>query len=233
MVAGMNRADLEKKLGYHFTDENLLTQALTHPSVATTAETRLVYERLEFLGDAVLQLAVTQALFDCLPEASEGEMTQLRARTVSRKNLGEFGFNLGLQHLIILGKGEEKAGGRHKNTIMANTFESVFGAIFLDSDFETSRHIALHVLGDALENATTNRKEINPKGELQSILQDIFPEPPVYDTKEINDPASPERFTSTVSWRGKEIGCGYGANKRKAEVEAAQRALKDKKWPME
>lgn len=230
MLNEMHYSELESRLGYTFRNKTFLIQALTHPSVTNQPETRLIYERLEFLGDAVLQLAVTEALFGELPNASEGEMTQLRARTVSRKNLGEYGFNLGLQHLIILGKGEEKAGGRHKNSIMANTFESVFGAIILDSDYETAKAIALKTLASALEHASTNPKEINPKGELQSILQDIYPESPSYDTQEVNSPTSPERFASVVSWRGQDIGSGFGPNKRKAEVTAALSALENRSW---
>ena len=160
----MNYAALEDKLGYRFKNPDLLRQALTHPSTDSRPETRLTYERLEFLGDAILQLAVTQYLYLHLPQAPEGVLTQLRARTVSRANLGKYGFILELDKYITLGKGEEKAGGRNKNSIIANTFESVFGAMSLDSDYETARAIALRVLHDALNSAASHPKEINPKG---------------------------------------------------------------------
>ncbi len=226
----MNYAELEQRLGYRFNNPELLRQALTHPSADSRPETRRTYERLEFLGDAILQLAVTQYLYHHMPKSPEGELTQLRARTVSRANLGKYGFILGLENFIILGKGEEKAGGRQKNSIVANTFESVFGAMSLDSDFETAKGVALNILHDALTFAAEQPKEINPKGELQAILQDILPETPVYQTQETGPVESPTRFQSSVIWRGRVIGSGTGASKRKAEVAAATAALTAKQW---
>ena len=135
----MNHTALEDKLGYRFNNPDLLVQALTHPSTDSKPETRRAYERLEFLGDAILQLAVTQYLYHHMPQSPEGELTQLRARTVSRANLGKYGFILGLDKHIALGKGEERAGGRSKNSIIANTFESVFGAMSLVSNYETAK----------------------------------------------------------------------------------------------
>lgn len=226
----MDYTVLEEKLGYRFYNADLLTQALTHPSADSKQETRLTYERLEFLGDAILQLAVTQYLYRHMPQSPEGELTQLRARIVSRANLGKYGFILGLDQYIALGKGEEKAGGRSKNSIIANTFESVFGAMSLDSDYETARKTALNVLKDALAAAASQPKEINPKGELQAILQDILPETPVYETEETGERDSPERFAARVTWQGLSLGSGLGASKRKAEVAAATDALARREW---
>lgn len=104
-ISGMNHTALEDKLGYRFNNPDLLVQALTHPSTDSKPETRRAYERLEFLGDAILQLAVTQYLYHHMPQSPEGELTQLRARTVSRANLGKYGFILGLDKHIALGKG--------------------------------------------------------------------------------------------------------------------------------
>ncbi len=226
----MNYAALEERLGYRFQNPELLRQALTHPSADSKPQTRRTYERLEFLGDAILQLAVTQYLYHHMPKSPEGELTQLRARTVSRANLGKYGFILGLNDFIILGRGEEKAGGRNKNSIVANTFESVFGAMSLDSDFETAKGVALNLLHDALTSAAQQPKEINPKGELQAVLQEILPEAPTYQTEETGERESPTRFEARVLWRSLEIGYGVGPSKRKAEVAAAVNALKDKKW---
>lgn len=105
-ISGMNHTALEDKLGYRFNNPDLLVQALTHPSTDSKPETRRAYERLEFLGDAILQLAVTQYLYHHMPQSPEGELTQLRARTVSRANLGKYGFILGLDKHIALGKGK-------------------------------------------------------------------------------------------------------------------------------
>lgn len=226
----MNYAELENNLGYRFHNPDLLLQALTHPSTDSKPETRRTYERLEFLGDAILQLAVTQYLYHHMPQSPEGELTQLRARTVSRENLGKHGFILKLDNYITLGKGEEKAGGRSKNSIIANTFESVFGAMSLDSDYETAKNVAIRVLHEALHSAASHPKEINPKGELQAILQDILPETPAYQTEEQDSRESPERFTSSVFWQNHPIGSGKGASKRKAEVAAATDALHRQEW---
>lgn len=226
----MDYTALEEKLGYHFHHSKLLKQALTHPSADSKPETRRTYERLEYLGDAILQLAVTQYLYNRMPQSPEGELTQLRARIVSRANLGKYGFILGLDRFIALGKGEERAGGRSKNSIIANTFESVFGAMSLDSDYETAKAVALRVLQESLESAAAHPKEINPKGELQAILQEILPETPSYQTEEKGTRDTADRFESHVFWHGKAIGIGHGSSKRKAEVAAASHALKTKAW---
>ena len=162
-ISGMNHTALEDKLGYRFNNPDLLVQAVTHPSTDSKPETRRAYERLEFLGDAILQLAVTQYLYHHMPQSPEGELTQLRARTVSRANLGKYGFILGLDKHIALGKGEERAGGRGKYSIIANTFESVFGAMSLDSDYETAKAVALRVLHEALDSAASHPRS-GPKG---------------------------------------------------------------------
>ena len=161
-ISGMNHSALEDKLGYRFNNPDLLVQALTHPSTDSKPETRRAYERLEFLGDAILQLAVTQYLYHHMPQSPEGELTQLR-RTVSRANLGKYGFILGLDKHIALGKGEERAGGRSKNSIIANTFESVFGAMSLDSNYETRQGCWPCVLHEALDSAASHPKS-TPRG---------------------------------------------------------------------
>lgn len=227
----MTYEDLENKLGYTFVNKQLLQQALTHPSFNSHGTGRIVYERLEFLGDAVLELAVTQELYLRIPDQPEGVLTHMRSRIVSREHLSKMGFALGLDQLIRLGKGEEQTGGRTRMSIIANTFETVFGAMVLDSDYETTRKSALTILARAIAEASSDLKENNPKGELQSILQQIFPESPSYQSEEV-DPNNPEaRFHAVVSWKGLPIGEGTGASKRKAEVAAAFDALQKRAWP--
>ncbi len=227
----MDYAALEAKLGYTFTNPRLLNQALIHPSASTDPKTRITYERLEFLGDAVLELAVSRELYDTLPQAPEGVLTHMRSRIVSRQHLYRMAMELGIEQFIILGKGEERTGGRTRLSNLANTFETIFGAIVLDSNYDTARAIALRILADAIRTAATDLREINPKGELQSILQSYYPESPTYETLELNQKdGDPKRFTSTASWQGKAIGTGFGASKRKAEVAAAADALERKPW---
>lgn len=226
----MTHADLENKLGYTFTNKLLLQQALTHPSFNSHGTGRIVYERLEFLGDAVLELAVTHELYQRIPDQPEGVLTHMRSRIVSREHLSKMGFALGLDQLIRLGKGEEQTGGRTRMSIIANTFETIFGAMLLDSDYETAKKSALGILSRAISEASSDLKENNPKGELQSVLQKIFPESPSYQSEEISPIDSDERFHAIVSWRGQPIGSGTGASKRKAEVAAAFDALRHKSW---
>lgn len=227
----MDYAALEAKLGYSFTNPTLLVQALTHPSASANSKTRIVYERLEFLGDAVLELAVSRALFDSLPSEPEGVLTHMRSRIVSRQHFYRMALDLELDRYIILGRGEERMGGRSRLSNLSNTFEAIFGAMVLDSDYETTRTIALRILETAIRNAAADLREINPKGELQSTLQELFPESPSYETLELNQTdGDPLRFTSTVIWRNLHIGSGFGASKRKAEVEAATDALEKRIW---
>ncbi len=227
----MDYSVLENRIGYRFKDQSLLVQALTHPSAGSGPQARIAYERFEFLGDAVLELAVSQELFTRLPESPEGVLTHLRARIVSRQHFHQMALELGLDQWLILGKGEEQTGGRTRLSNLANTFETVLGAILLDSDYETARAIAHSLLADSISEAARDLKEINPKGELQSTLQDIFPESPIYATQEINPvDGALDRFQSSVSWRQKIIGQGVGASKRKAEVAAASDAIQKKLW---
>lgn len=226
----MTYEDLEAKLNYTFTNKTLLHQALTHPSFCAQGQGRVIYERLEFLGDAVVELAVTQELYRLIPDQPEGVLTHMRSRVVSREHLSKMGFILGLDQLIILGKGEEQTGGRARMSIIANTFESVFGALSLDSNYETAKRSLLSILGNSLAEASSDLKEINPKGELQALLQQIFPEPPVYTTEDAPPADGTIQFHSSVSWREREIGTGLGASKRKAEVAAALNAIHNQSY---
>lgn len=221
---------LEDKLGYCFSDKQLLEQALTHPSANPRSPHRIVYERLEFLGDAVLELVVSDKLYALIPDQPEGVLTKLRARVVSREHLSKVALEMQLDQYIVLGKGEENAGGRTRTSIMANTFETIFGAIYLDSDFVTVRSIILTTLGSSIALVAADLKENNPKGELQALLQEIFPETPAYISVEHDEADTEKRFYSSVTWKGLALGSGYGSSKRRAEVSAATDALKQKRW---
>lgn len=220
---------LDERLGYYFKDAGIRKLALTHPSAYNRGEVNTHYERLEFLGDAVLELVVTEYLFEKMPLAPEGLMTQLRARVVGRANLAVLGRELELNQFMILGKGEEMTGGRDRESNIANTFEAVLGAVFLDSDFATAKGVALNLLGGSLESVAEDPREDNPKGELQMELQKRYPESPQYQTEEA--PAGSEvKFFSKVVWRGEVLGEGAGDSKRKAEVAAALDSLLRKSW---
>ena len=220
---------LDARLGYEYKDSELRLMALTHPSFYNKADSQAHYERLEFLGDAVLQLVVTEFLYRQLPQATEGLMTQLRARVVSRTSLALVARRLELNSFILMGKGEELSGGRERESTLSNTFEALLGAIMLDSNFEVAKKVTLALLEESLLEVSQNPREMNPKGELQTLLQKIYPESPVYKTEE-NEDKSLSRFRSEVLWRGFCVGKGMGESKQRAEVQAAEQALAGKLW---
>lgn len=222
---------LEARLGYTYCRKDIRDLALTHPSAYGRGEVNTDYERLEFLGDAVLELTVTEYLFHNLPKAPEGLMTQLRARVVGRPNLAAAARKLELNKFMILGKGEDISGGRDRDSNLSNTFEALLGAIFLDSDFETAKAITLALLQESLDSVTLDPREINPKGELQMELQKLYPESPTYVCTEHPEAGMGDtRFSVTVLWRGITLGHGQGNSKRRAEVQAASEALEKRSW---
>src|SRR5262245_58055746 len=160
-------AALQTRLGYTFRDENLLRVALTHPSVAHEQGTPVQHnQRLEFLGDAVLQLVLTRELYEKFPSFNEGPLTKARAKLVNRRTLAEHGRALDLGDHLILSRGEELHGGRERPSALADTFEAVVGAIFLDGGFEAAREFILREFGEAFGALSDIPILENPKGEL-------------------------------------------------------------------
>ncbi len=219
--------DLEKKIRYHFKNPQLLVEALTHSSIALD-QTQHPFdnERLEFLGDAVLQLAITSHLFEIFPEFEEGPLTKIRTRLVSRTALRAYACNLELGKYLIMGRGEETSGGRERSSILGDSFEALIGAIYLDSNFERARKFVLQQAAAHLHRVALEPEEINPKGRLQEILQSKTPSPPVYEHLEEGGKAHLKYFRCRVMWEGQELGVGEGRSKKEAEVAAATQALK-------
>lgn len=223
----MQKEAVEKSLGYVFTDETWLKQALTHPSVDQKRSTNLNYERLEYLGDAVLELVVSRELFTRYPKADEGELTKMRSAIVSRAHLAKLCGELGWGQQMDMSPQLEKSGGRTALSILANTFESVIGAVMMDSNYNAARKVSLKLLTASLDNAH-NLISINHKGELLEKLQAINGQGPKYDIELVDEdkPAGP--FRAHVMWNGLELGCAEGQSKHKAEMAAAAVALKSK-----
>jgi ribonuclease-3 len=222
---------LEQRLGYHFRNQALLKQALTHPSL--THEKQRYHEdnqRLEFLGDAVLQLVITEYLFAHFPREQEGRLTKLRARLVSRDALKTHAQALDLGRHLLMGRGEEASGGRTRASTLADAFEAIIGAIYLDSDFATAREFVLRETQAALELVREAPVDINPKGQLQEILQSIAMRGPTYEVVSATGPEHAKTFVVEVHWEGNVLGCGTGSSKQAAEVEAASNALEGKLW---
>lgn len=223
----MDRAVVEKSLDYVFTDEVWLKQALTHPSSDQKRSTNLNYERLEFLGDAVLELVVSRELFTRYPKADEGELTKMRSAIVSRAHLSGLAARLGWGEQLTLSPQLEANGGRKALSILANTFESVIGAVMMDSNYNAARKVTLMLMQESLDKAHT-LISVNYKGELLEKLQSINNEGPKYVIELVDEqkPAGP--FRARVFWSGREIGCAEGQSKHKAEVAAAAKALEQK-----
>jgi ribonuclease-3 len=222
---------LEERLGYKFRNGLLLAEALTHPSISLERKNYpFDNQRLEFLGDAVIQLVVTEQLYRLYPGFSEGRMTKLRTRLVSRTALKTRAQELDLGRYLMMGRGEEASGGRERASTLADAFESVVGAIYLDGGFDASRNFILRAMSDDFESIARDPEEVNPKGALQEILQAIEPFAPEYEVLEQSGPEHLKRFVSRVIWHGLELGRGEGLSKKQAQVAAASDALERRAW---
>jgi ribonuclease III len=222
---------LEGRLGYKFRNGLLLAEALTHPSLSLERrDFAFDNQRLEFLGDAVLQLVITEQLYRLFPDFSEGRLTKLRTRIVSRPALKQLALNLRLGECLMMGRGEESSGGRERASTLADAFESIVGAIYLDGGFDAARNFLLRVTLDEFERIADDPEEINPKGVLQEALQSIRPEAPGYETMESEGPAHSRVFSCRVTWNGSELGRGRGMSKKQAQVAAACDALERRIW---
>jgi len=217
---------LQARINYHFRDTSLLKEALTHGSSRyDNNKTLRDNQRLEFLGDAVLQLIMSDVLFRQFPHFDEGMLTKLRTRLVSTGALTKMAQALSLGSFIIMGRGEESNGGRERSSILADTMESLVGGIFLDGGLGAARAFVTSLIAKEMEALTVRPIEINPKGELQEILQGISNEAPVYQIIDSEGPDHLKHFKAIVLWRGSTLGEGKGARKKEAEIQAATNAL--------
>jgi ribonuclease-3 len=222
---------LEERIRYQFRNPQLLTEALTHPSVAHEKQRRhFDNQRLEFLGDAVLQLVITEYLFGRYDEAGEGRLTTRRSRLVSREALKIHAAQLDLGRHLIMGRGEEASGGRQRDSTLSDAFEALLGAIYLDSDLETVRRFILEEMKTEMARLEEEPLEVNPKGQLQELLQAISPRSPVYELLSQQGREHEKTFSVRVVWEGQVLGEGSGRSKKQAETAAALAALKDQRW---
>ncbi len=224
----MQKEAIETTLGYTFTDESWLRQALTHPSSDQKKSTNLAYERLEYLGDAVLELVVSRELFTRFPKADEGKLTQLRAAIVSRQHLAELCRKLGWGQLLTMSPQLEKSGGRETLSILANTFESVIGAVMMDSNYNAARKVSLQLLAESLERVET-LTAVNHKGKLLELLQAVNGQAPTYTVESLSGEENGP-FLAKAWWNGTEMGSAEGRSKHKAEMAAAANALELQRW---
>jgi ribonuclease-3 len=222
---------LEEKLGYEFRERSLLMQALTHPSLSAEKKgAGADNQRLEFLGDAVIQLVLTEYLFRELPDEDEGRLTQTRATLVSRNALSDCARLWDLGTVLRLGRGEDANGGRERASNLADAFEALMGAVYLDGGLEAARVSVLRALEPVLGEALAGEDTSNPKGRLQEELQAITRESPVYRIVSEEGPDHLKRFAAEVVWRGRPLAIGYGSSKKTAEADAAEQALQSRAW---
>jgi len=219
---------LQTRLGYRFRDESLLRLALTHPSVAHEQGASVQHnQRLEFLGDAVLQLILTSELYEKFPSTGEGSLTKARAQMVNRRALAHQGRRLGLGEHLVLSRGEEANGGRARPSALADAFEALLGAIFLDSGFDAARDFVLRQFREEFGELEVIPNLENPKGELQEILQANSIEAPQYQLESVSGPDHDRLFECAVYHQGAELGRGEGKSKKEAESQAALAALEN------
>lgn len=222
---------LESRIKYKFRNSLLLAEALTHPSLGhETHRHHFDNQRLEFLGDAVLQLIFTEYLFDKYQSLPEGYLTKIRARIVSREGLCVLAERIGIGRYLMMGRGEEASGGRDRPSTLSDAYEALVGAIYLDSDFVTARRIVLAESRELLEDLEVDPPDTNPKGRLQELLQSISPQSPTYPIIDQSGPEHQKRFVAKIVWSGRELGEGVGRSKKEAETAAARDALSKQLW---
>jgi len=218
---------LEKIIGHTFKKPELLLEALTHPSLAHERGNNGAQhnQRLEFLGDAVLQLTLTDRIYEQYPNFPEGKLTQVRAHLANRHTLCRRAQAIKLGEFLLLGKGEEASGGRDRLSNLADAFEALLGAVYLDGGIRAARKFVAGQFAQELKQLKETSPRQNPKGELQELLQARSAANPQYRVVQETGPDHHKHFEAAVEWQGREIGRGKGASKKLAEVAAAEAAL--------
>ncbi|NBR71238.1 MAG: ribonuclease III [Verrucomicrobia bacterium] len=212
-------------LGHSFQNPDLLARALTHPSARTAPGATGDNQQLEFLGDAILQAALSDLLVATHPASSEGELTAMRASLANRLTLAELGRELGLSPFLRVGADAAREKIHESTGALADVWEAILGAIFLDAGYNPAKKWAAQVYGDRLIQAKKLAEQANPKGQLQELLQSRNQPVPVYDLVESVGPDHEKIFTIRVLLDGKEIGRGTGRSRKSAESTAATHAL--------
>lgn len=215
---------LQKQLGYSFKEPSLLVRCLTHVSYDRD-KSNGHNEVLEFLGDAVLDLAISDLLMLSFPEKSEGDLSRMRAGLVNARMLANKATALGLGPRLLLGKGEERSGGRSKPSILAGAFEALLGGVYQDGGYAAARRIVERYFGADIKEKTLGQQDY--KTRLQEISQMLFRAPPCYRLVSESGPDHEKRFVTEIVVGGKVLGKGEGRSKKQSEQEAAMKALNE------
>lgn len=225
-------SDFEKKIGVSFKDKNLLKQAFIHRSyINENSGTGLSHnERLEFLGDAVLELIVTDFLFKKYPNYAEGELTALRSALVNAITLSSVASKIGMNDYLLLSKGESKDNGKARQYILANTFEALIGAIYLDQGYKIADIFLNKILLPYTEEIVSKKLWRDAKSLVQEKAQEFVGVTPLYKVLNETGPDHDKHFTVGVCFGREVIAEGKGKSKQEAEQKAAENALKVKNW---
>ena len=217
---------LQEEISYQFNDPDLLNEALTHRSYANESSggTSRDNERLEFLGDSVLNAVISHLIMQRFPHCYEGELTRLRASLVNEKSLAKVSKDLGINQYLLLGRGESLRGGREKSSVISDAYEALIGAIYLDGGFEKAFGVVEKQFGPLLDRGLTDDGDF--KTRVQQICQRRFGCPPRYRLSELKGPQHDKTFGVEIFIDGQVYGYGIGKNKKEAEQNAAQEALK-------
>jgi ribonuclease-3 len=219
---------LQERIGYTFGDRRILLQALTHTSyghefLQTQPIALRDNERLEFLGDAVLDVVVSDILLESFPNAHEGQLSKMRAAVVNEKTLAQVTYSIRLQECVRLGKGEDLTGGREKPSILSSTFEALIAAIYLDGGFNAVYPVVRHLFAPLFAQETHHF--CDHKSQLQEVVQARFKVTPTYSLKSTNGPDHAKIFEVEVRMKGDILARATGSSKKDAEQNAAAVAL--------
>ena len=219
--------EIQRRLELRFNSPTLLTEAFTHPSFSNENEDskHVAYQRLEFLGDAVLGSVIALELFERCPHLGEGELTKLRSHIVQGSSLANIALRLDLGHYLNLGKGEDAGGGRHRESNLAAVLEALIGAVFLDQGPDVVKAFILRLFSEEIVNAQQNGPPTDPKSKLQELIQARGGEPPKYSVVRLTGPDHNRTFGVEVLVGNCVLGSGTGKKKLEAEMEAASKAI--------
>ena len=219
---------LESVLGHRFEERALLEEAMSHRSYAEENRPLRSYDRLEFLGDAVLSLVIAEGAIEHLPEKNEGHLSKLRSSLVERRSLSRKAKSIGLGAYLRLGRGEEAQGGRGKEKILEDAFEAIIGAVYQDAGFEAARDVVKALFAEELSALVRGDFElsINAKGVFQEYCQKAGGDTPKYLDGERTGPEHLTIFEAFAMWNGEKVGEGKGSSKKEAEQNAARDAIK-------
>jgi len=220
---------LERKINYSFNNKMLLQEAVTHRSYAAERKLNFDNQRLEFLGDAVIQIIITTYLYNHFTTQKEGELTKLRASIVQRSTLAIFANTISLNEFLFMGKGELESKGNERESTLCDAFEALIGAIYLDSSLNEAERVFMDIFNPIYNSPSTITEDDNPKGTLQEHTQKNLNSKPDYFITNMEGPQHNPTYIVNVKINGNIVGTGRGANKKLAETEAAKSALKNLK----